>query len=238
MTPQNLPRDIGTMRERSLHSALRDWYILPGDRYEAVVDGYLIDIVRGELLIEIQTRNFAALKHKLASLLKQHMVRIVHPISVKKWIVNLAADRKTLLGRRKSPKCGRIEDVFREFVSFPQLASDPHFSLEVVLIHEEEIRYRTHPRGRFRKAWSVLDRRLLEVIDRVVFQSPSDFCALIPSTLRSPFTTRDLANALHQSRALAQKMVYCLRGMGAIDIVGKRGNSRVYASATAQYKGI
>jgi hypothetical protein len=42
---------IGTLGERGLHSALKDWYAGPGDRLEAEVDGFHIDILRHKLLI-------------------------------------------------------------------------------------------------------------------------------------------------------------------------------------------
>ena len=47
----------------------------PGDRTEQPVDGYVADLVRGDELIEIQTRNFGALKRKLSALLQNHAVR-------------------------------------------------------------------------------------------------------------------------------------------------------------------
>ena len=56
---------IGTLRERPLHASLKRWYARPGDRVEVAVDGYVVDLVRGDLLIEIQTRGFATLRPKL-----------------------------------------------------------------------------------------------------------------------------------------------------------------------------
>lgn len=41
------------------------------------VDGYIIDIVRGDLLIEVQTRNFSALKAKLLTLTAKCPVRLI-----------------------------------------------------------------------------------------------------------------------------------------------------------------
>jgi hypothetical protein len=52
-------------RESSLHSALKKWYSLEGDKLEAQVDDFIVDIVRGYLLIEIQIANFSAIKSKL-----------------------------------------------------------------------------------------------------------------------------------------------------------------------------
>ena len=126
--------EIGRLNEKPLHAALKQWYARPGDRLEASVGGFLIDIFRGNLLVEIQTRNFAAIRRKLSDLVAHHRVRLVHPIAQEKWIVKLAEDGESQLSRRKSPKHGAIEHVFEEFVSFPRLLSNPNFSLEVLLL--------------------------------------------------------------------------------------------------------
>jgi hypothetical protein len=59
---------IGLLNEKPLHASLKQWYARPGDRFEVPVDGFVIDIVRGRLLIEIQTRNFASTRAKLIKL--------------------------------------------------------------------------------------------------------------------------------------------------------------------------
>lgn len=230
MTPPSPSKNIGTMQEGSLHASLKAWYMLPGDVCEVIVDGYLVDIVRGELLIEIQTRNFSALRQKLKVLIEHHPVRLVYPISEEKWISHVAANGQTLLGRRRSPKRWGIEALFYELVSFPQLVLIPHFSLEVLLISEEELRRQT--KGS-RKGWSTVDRRLLKVLDRATFNSSFDYGNLLPRGMQAPFTSHDLAKALRLSHNLAQKMTYCLRGMGAIEVVGKRGNSLLYVTSVS-----
>src|SRR5512143_2160638 len=107
---------IGTLGENSLHAALKTWYAQPGDQVEVKLEGYYIDLVRGEQLIEIQTRHFGALKTKLGRLLEHHPVRLVHPIAVEKWIVRLPAEGETPLSRRRSPRRGRLEHLFLELV--------------------------------------------------------------------------------------------------------------------------
>jgi hypothetical protein len=67
----------------------------------------------------------------------------------------------------------------------------------------------------------------LQVVDHRLFETPLDMRALIPPDLVEPFTVSDLA-ALGQPHWLAQKMVYCLREMGAIAPVGKRGRAILY----------
>jgi len=223
---------IGTLSEKSLHAALKDWYAKPGDRFEENVDGFHIDIVRHDLLIEIQTANFSSLKRKLATLTERHRVRLVFPIALEKWIVRMGGDGMTLLGRRKSPKRGLIYHLFKELVSIPELIKKRNFSVEVLLIREEEIRH-DDGRGRWRrKGWSIVDHRLIEVVNRQVFTTPSDFLALIPNGLPERFSTSDLAEDLGQPRRLAQKMAYCLRNMGSIEVVGKKGNLLLYSVAS------
>ena len=127
--------EIGTLNERPLHAALKAWYAQPGDSFEVSVDGFVIDIVRGDLLIEIQTRHFSAMKRKVTKLVANHVVRLVYPIAQEKWIVRLAKDGSGgVLGRRRSPKRGSVESVFGELVSFPKLLANPSFSVEVLLI--------------------------------------------------------------------------------------------------------
>jgi hypothetical protein len=118
-------------------------------------------------------------------------------------------------------------------VSFPQLLAHPNFSLEVLLIQEEEARRYDGTRNWRRKGWVTHERRLLQVVDRRLFETPADMRALIPASLVEPFTTTQLAEAEDQPLWLAQKMAYCLREMGAITAVGKRGRGVLYIRAAA-----
>ena len=222
-------QSIGTLGEKSLHAGLKDWYRQPNDSLEKMVDGFFIDIVRGNLLIEIQTTNFFSIKNKLRTLIEKHPVRLVYPISKEKWIVRVAADGITQIGRRKSPKKGDIFNLFEEMVSIPGLIKYPNFSMEVLLIREEEIRCDDGLGSWRRKGWSIVDRRLIELVEKYVFKKPADFSALIPEKLSNPFTTNELAQVINQPRWLAQKMAYCLRNMDTITIHGKKGNSILYS---------
>src|SRR5262249_6414881 len=95
---------------------------------------------RDDLLIEIQTRNFASINSKLCKLTQSYEVRLVYPVVQEKWIVRSATDKSGLAVRRKSPKRGRWEDLFWELVSSPERLSNPKFSLEVLMIRVEEMR--------------------------------------------------------------------------------------------------
>ena len=221
------------MNEKPLHAALKKWYARPNDRFEVCVDGFFVDIVRGDLLIEVQTRNFAALKRKLRELTVRHHVRLVHPIAREKWIVKLAQGYDSEISRRRSPKRGVVEHLLEELISFPKLLSNPNFSLQVLLTQEEEVRRYVPGASWRRKGWVTYERRLLEVVGQRLFETPVDMASLVPADLAEPFTTADLAAAMAKPRWLAQKMAYCLREMRAIESLGKRGNAVLYGRAAA-----
>jgi len=221
-------RRIATMGEKSLHAALKKWYSKRGDRLEQHVDGFLIDVRRGKLLIEIQTRNFYSIRRKLRTLVADHPVRLVHPLSADKWIVRVKKDGCTTIGRRKSPKHEGVFHLFEELVSFPDLIEDQNFSLEVLFVQEEEIRCDDGKGSRWRQGWSIRDRKLVGVKESRVFNEVADFQALLPPTLPDPFSTRDLSRAVNTPRWLAQKMAFCLRRMGAVEQVGKERNALLY----------
>ncbi len=209
------------MNEYSLHSEIKNWYSLPGDRIEARVDGFIVDILRETLLIEIQTKNFSAIRKKLATLVKNHKVRLVHPIPQLKWIVNLTESGE-IIRRRKSPRKGRLVDLFHELVRTPDLIKKESFSLEVLMIEEEEERC-NDCMGRWRRRGvSIKNRRLIKVNSKTLFKNEKDFLRFLPSNLTQPFTNRKLAKLSGMPINLTRKVTYCLRKMGAITVTGKK----------------
>ena len=73
---------IGTLNEGALHAQLKEWYRRPGDLLEQVAGGFVVDLVRGDLLVEIQTGGFAPLRRKIELLAQEHPVRLVAPVPV------------------------------------------------------------------------------------------------------------------------------------------------------------
>ncbi|HSG17154.1 MAG TPA: hypothetical protein VLE70_12645 [Anaerolineae bacterium] len=210
-----------------MHHDLKQWCARPADRLEVVVDGYEVDVVGHGRLVEVQTGSFSALKAKLAALLPDYPVQVVYPIAKERWICRVD-DWDRPISRRKSPKRGRIEELFGELLRLPETAVHPNFSL-LVLLTQEEVVWRDDGRGSWRRrGWSVADRRLLAVLDETLFNQPADYQRLIPADLHGPFTNRDLAESLAVRRPLATKMTYCLRRMDLLEQVGKRGRFNLY----------
>jgi hypothetical protein len=215
---------IGSLNEKPLHLSLKEWYRRDGDLVEEPMEGFVVDLVRDGVLIEIQTRGFSAMRKKFDQLLDTYPMRLVHPVATTKWIVKLDHEGEEA-SRKRSPKRGIAADVCAELVSFPSLLSHPNFTLEVALVEEEEIRRPDAKNGWRRGGFVIEERRLIDVIDTVELQSPRALLSLLPGNLPDPFTTADLAQGLGRSRHLAQEVAYCLRVSGAVQTSGrdKRG---------------
>jgi hypothetical protein len=221
---------IGTLNEGALHAQLKEWYRRPGDCVEQPVGAYVVDLVRGGLLIEIQTGNFSPLRAKLDELLRTHRVRLVAPVAVTRRIVRVS-DEGVVLSARRSPKAGRLEDVFAQLVSIPALLAHERFELEIVLTHQEEVRMFRPGRAYRRRGWVVAGRSLTSVEGSVTVACLADALALLPAGLPTSFDTGELAAAAGIDRRLAQQMTYCLRHAGALATTGKRGRAALYELA-------
>jgi hypothetical protein len=211
---------VGILNEHPLHAALKARYCGTLGRPEADIDGFVVDVALPDEVVEIQTSGFARIRGKLEALLVAgHRVRLVHPVAGERWIVKLDGETAT---RRKSPHRGGPLDVCRELVSFPQALRNPGFLLDVAVVAEEQLRRRSGDgRGWRRGGWVIVERRLLDVSGVVTLAGPDDLAALLPDGLPDPFTTADLAEAMHRPRGLARAVAYCLRHSGAAEPVGR-----------------
>lgn len=228
-------KGINIRNETHLHSAVKRWLSLPGDRFEAMVDGSIIDIVRGDLLIEVQTGNFYSIHKKIKRLLKEHEVKIVYPLPAAKWITTIRAGERCTI-RRKSPKKGRVEDIFKELIRLPDLVSSDNFSMDILMIEEEETRVDDGKGSWRRKGISIIDRDLIDVVDEIHLDSVMDYLKFIPENISEPFTNNELSKALNININLTRKMTYCMKKIGIIEETGKVKNELLFRRAASVLK--
>jgi hypothetical protein len=222
---------IGELREGPLHAAVKAHLARPGDRAEVRIGRFVIDLVRADgELVEIQTGAFGKLGRKLDALLDEHRMRIVHPVAAERRIVRVD-EHGQVLSARRSPKRASALEVFDRLVAFPSLLSHEHLTLEVLLLREDHVRG-PQPVRRHRRTRDPGERRLVEVLDRVVLREPADVLALLPPLPPEPFSTRELAELLGCRRVLAQRALYCLRALELVEPAGRRGPAPLHAVAT------
>ena len=216
---------IGTLNERSLHAALKAHLAQPGDQLEVSVDGYVIDIVRGETLIEVQTGGFFPLRRKLSTLSQTHPVHLYAPIAQRKYILRLDNEGNQL-SRRKSPRKGTAFDLFNELLSLRTCLPHPNLWLHVLLCEIEEV-WVDDGKGSWRKRyWSLTDQRLLNVQTEIILHNSEDYLGLLPPGLPQPFTNTELAKHAKCRARLAGKATYALSAMGLLARV--KGSGRAH----------
>jgi hypothetical protein len=215
--------------ETSLHRQLKELYAGENARVEVRLDGFRIDVLRGDELVEIQHGSLSAIRRKVARLLEDHAVRVVKPIVAQRRLIVRRRRGGAVDYRRLSPKHGTLCHVFDELIYFKGLFPHPRLVLDVVLVEIEEWRYPAMHRRRWRRrGFRMEDQHLLSVSGIHSFRTEADLVALLPASLPAPFHTGHLSEALHMPRHLAQRMAYCLLHAGALRMVGKQGNSRLY----------
>ena len=216
--------------ETSLHRQLKALYASEGATQEMTLGNFRIDVVRGDELIEIQHGSLAAIRGKVAQLLRHHRVLVVKPLVVHKTLVHCATKDGPETSRRLSPKRGNILSLFDELVYFVRVFPHRRLILETPLIEIEEWRYPGHGR---RRRWrqndfQVADQKLIRLCSVERYRTAGDLLRLLPSDLPRPFHTGHLATSLGIQRWIAQRITYCLRHMRGLKEAGKSGNARMY----------
>lgn len=213
--------------ETTLHRQLKELYGIADADREVRIDGYRIDAVADDVLIEVQVASLAAIRGKVLDLVERHRVLVVKPVVIRSYIVRRKTVLGGILGSRYSPTVHDPCELFIDFVHFAKVFPHPNLSMEVLLIEQEEHRV---PRKSWRRGrnFRVTDRQLRTVMERRRLSTATDLLPFLPDDLPTPFTTADIAKRAGMPRWLAQKLTYSLRWSGAIEAVGKQRNSVVY----------
>lgn len=223
-------RGINLYAERSLHSQIKKIYWKPGDRFEAKVDGKIVDILKenGEV-IEVQTRNIGKIQAKALALSRSgRRVRIVYPIAVEREIRRLDPATDELVSTRRSPKRGTMYELFTELVHAPGLIAAKNITIEVLLVKTAETRKNDGTGSWRRRGDRTIDSELVEVLGSQSFRTAAQWLAFLPKRLSPPWSSTALASALDIPAVRARQILYCLAKAGLVSEIGRRGRTKLY----------
>jgi len=219
---------INTYNESDLHNDIKGYLSQPGDLLEEPYKGFVIDIKRDDLLIEIQTKSLNALRKKMDKLLNLNRIRIVHPIIRHKEILLLSSDN-TQLHKRASPKHGHITDIFEEMIYIYDLFSHMNLEILLLLVSIQEIRKDDGKGSWRRRGVSIINSKLKEIHESHLIKDGIQLFKFLPNHITdSRFTTKDLSAAMGITMNRAQKICYCLRKMKLIEAISKQGRLMIY----------
>jgi hypothetical protein len=221
---------IGTLRESSLHAALKQLYLLDGAESEAAVEGFVVDLLLPDGgVVEIQTRALSRLKGKLAALLPSRRVTLVYPLSVERQLVVYDEKQERVLRRRRSPRRQLLADAFLELAGLARFLPHANLELHLLLVRDVEVR-RSDGRGSWRRSGvTIVDRSLVEVREQVRFRDARDYARLLPPGCPERFTNRELAGLMGLPVRTVAPLTYCLRAAGALAVEGRRGREHLLA---------
>lgn len=220
---------IGTLGEKTLHAVLKQYFSYSAFADQEIrVGPFVADIVGENGIIEIQTRSFHKLRHKLEALLDVGVVTVVYPVAKTKWLSWIDPQTGEVTKRRKSPKKGRPQDAFSELYAIKACLRDENFRLCIVLLEVEELRYLNGWSRDKKKGSSRCDRVPLALLEQLDFETFYDWTQLLPENLPETFLAKDYQRAAGISLRTAQTGLHLLHHIGVAERVGKQGNAYLY----------
>jgi len=219
---------VGTLQEKTIHAVLKHYYAPDRADQEQKVEGFVADILQGNDIIEIQTRNFSVLRRKLEAFLPKHPVKIVYPVCHKKWLRWINMENGEISAPRKSPKTGNAHAVFPELYKIKMYLEDPNLSVCVILLDVEEYRLLNGWSNDRKRGSERNDGIPIALYDEILLKHRADYAGLIPEDIKQPFTTADYRKAAGVSARNAGIELNILHHIGAVSKVGKKGNFILY----------
>ena len=220
---------IGTLKESSLHKALKFRYSGSYGSVEALTGAYVCDACTSEgELVEVQTGSLGPLKEKAKTLCKKNKLRIIHPVIIQKTIELYDAEGSRLLHRRKSPRKGSAWDLFNSLIYAPELPLLKNLTIELAVIDVVEKRLDDGKGSWRRKGISIADRHLAAWRHSVILKKPKDYNQFLPFKKKEEFTVRNLSEKAGINTAMARKTLYVLAKIGLVEKAGKQGKAVVY----------
>lgn len=224
---------IGTLKEKTIHSILK-YYYAPNENYHEVkIGNYVADICIDGEIIEIQTRNFNAMRDKLSFFLQDHDVTICHPIPHKKWISWIDIETGEISDKRKSPKTGSFYQVFPELYKIKMFLNHPNLHFIFPLIDVEETRFLNGWSHDKKRGSSRCDGIPTDLYDELRIDTKNDFKKLIPKDLPEQFTVKDFAKKAKVTERIASCGLNILYEVNAVSRIGKQKRAYLY-SVTSQ----
>lgn len=219
---------IGTLGEKTLHSVLKNYMEPEQSRHEIKVGRYVADIVTAEGIIEIQTRQFSALRQKLACFMEQSVVTVVYPVARIKWLLWIDEETGEVTKKRRSPKVGQPYEIFYELYQIRSLLRHPNLRLRIVFLELEEYRTLNGWSRDKKKGSTRYDRIPVDIQGELYIANVGDYQSLIPEALGQSFTVKDFKAASGLSVYAAGLALSVLHTVGAVVRIGKKGKAFVY----------
>lgn len=221
---------IGTLKEKSLHAALKQ-YLEPDESHREVMVGrFVADIVNEAGIMEVQTRDFGRLREKIDFFLEHYPVTVVYPVAGVKWLISVAEDGG-VSRRRRGPKPEGPWNILPELYRVRDQLRKPGLSFCVPVLEVEEYRLKD---GKGRRGYTRWERMPVRLLDEVWVRGPKDYPRLLPLGLPEEFTAKEFTAQGRFSHMAGSLALIAARELGAVERTGSRGRAYLYRVAGAR----
>lgn len=229
-------KGVGTLGEKTLHATLKAYFEPDPESREVALGGFVADAVGEDGIYEIQTRNLARLKPKLAAFLEAAPVTVVYPVPAVRYLRWIDPVTGEVGERRKTSGKGAPFDVFGELVYLKAFLKHPNFRLKLVLLELTDYRF-LDGFGAQKKLRSTRGERIPDrLLGELDFRVPADYAALLPEGLPETFTVKDLAKCAKRPEKYASPAANVLAYLGVLERAGTRNRAYLYRVADHIYK--
>lgn len=207
---------IGTLGEKTLHAALKNYYEPDHRLHEVRYKGLVADIMRDGEILEIQTGSFFHLRRKLELFCADNSVTVIYPIARSKTIITVDPDTGAASSRRRSPKKGSPYEAYAELIHIMPFLKEPNLTVRGVMVDLDEYRIVHSGKAGRRKSYTRTERIPTAFGEEFECGARAGWRALIPSEIETMdyFTIKDFSgfSGLTYYRANAAIKVLCAAG--------------------------
>lgn len=219
---------IGTLKEKTLHAVLKNFYEPDTSCQEIKIGRFVADIKKDNEIIEIQTRSFNSMRKKLGQFLEIYNVTIVYPIICTKWLHWINEETGEILKGRKSPKRGSFYDAFYELYKIKPYLTNPNLHICLTLVDAKEYRLLNGYGKDHKKRATRYDQIPVALVDELYIKNQSGYLNLLPAELPGKFSVKDYAKHAHINIRYAQLAINIFKYIEIIEQSGKNGRSYLY----------
>lgn len=217
---------IGTLGEKTLHATLKLWIDEDVTHHEITLpNGCVADIFDGERVTEIQTANFSGFRRKLERLLAEYPVTVVHPLVRDKRIRWIDPTDGESTEPRRSNRRGSFADAGKELIYILPLLGHPNLTVRLVLLDVEEHRLLDGWGNGGKRGSHRAERLPSALCDTLTLKEASDYAALLPPSLESPFTAAQFGKA---ARLQGRKLQGTLKVLLSVGVLRREKDGQKY----------
>lgn len=233
---KGLHGSVGTQNEKTLHAVLKNYYAPFSDEQEIKIGSYFADAVCEDGIFEIQTRQLYKLREKLNTFLEFSRVTVVYPSACVLGTMYINEDSGEAVKETRPRKISSLLKVFEELYSIRGLLNSENLRIIIARLNIRKLVYfrgnePPSPTDRRARKKCRIEKIPLEFCEEIVLESKADYRRFLPEGLTNEFTKKEFASAAKESSSSLRLEV--LRTIGAIEKIGKRGNSFLYKRSEA-----